>query len=124
MRNNRPLSPHITVHKWILSQIMSISHRATAIGFSFGLLFVSMWLLSLALGPAYYLIFNIIFFNLLGKIIITIISFCFSFYFFDEFRKLFWAFGFGLEVETIKITSYIIIFLSISFSILVILFWL
>ena len=36
MTNNRPLSPHITVHKWILSQIMSILHRSTAIGFSFG----------------------------------------------------------------------------------------
>ena len=42
MNNNRPLSPHLTIHKWILSQIMSILHRATAIGFSFGSLFISL----------------------------------------------------------------------------------
>ena len=114
MTNKRPLSPHITVHKWILSQVMSILHRATAIGFSLGTIFISFWLLSLSLGPEYYSLFQSIFFNFIGKIIITIILFCFSFYFFDEIRKLFWVFGFGLNIKTLKITSYIVIFLSIG----------
>ena len=64
MNNNRPLSPHLTIHKWILSQIMSILHRVTAIGLSFGILFISLWLLSLSLGSSYYLTFQLIFFNL------------------------------------------------------------
>ena len=106
MTNNRPLSPHITVHKWMLSQIMSILHRATGIGFSFGILFISLWLLALSCGPSYYSIFQLFFFNFFGKIIITIILFCFSFHFIDEFRKFFWAFGIGLDVKTIKITSF------------------
>ena len=122
MTENRPLSPHITIHKWILSQVMSILHRATAIGLSFGILFVSLWLLSLSLGSTYYSIFQLIFFNFLGKIIITIISFCFAFYFIDEFRKLFWAIGFGLDVQTIKITSYFVIFFSLIISIFIFLY--
>ena len=122
MINNRPLSPHITVHKWMLSQFMSILHRTTAIGFSLGLLFISLWLLALSFGPTYYSIFKLIFFNLFGEIIITIISFCFSFHFIDEFRKLFWAFGFGLDVKMIKITSYIIICCSLIISIYIFLF--
>ena len=121
MIDKRPLSPHITVHKWMLSQIMSILHRSTAIGSSFGLFFVSLWLLSLSIGPAYYSIFQLIFFNFFGKIIIIIISFCFSFHFFDEFRKIFWAFGFGLHVQTIKITSYITIFCSLIISLFIVL---
>ena len=122
MENNRPLSPHITIHKWMLSQIMSILHRITAIGFTFGILFISLWLLSLSFGPTYYSIFKIIFFNFVGKLIIIIISFCFSFHFIDEFRKLFWAFGFGLDVKTIKTTSYLIIFSSLLISIFIFLF--
>ena len=122
MTHNRPLSPHITVHKWILSQIMSILHRSTAIGFSFGILFISLWLLSISFGLPYYSIFQLIFFNFFGKIIIIIILFCFSFHFIDEFRKLFWAFGIGLEIKTIKITSYVVIFSSIVITIYTFLF--
>ena len=119
MTNHRPLSPHITVHKWMLSQIMSILHRATAIGFSIGLLFISLWLFSLSFGPLYYSIFKLIFLNFFGKIIISIISLCFSFYFIDELRKLFWIFGLGLGVKTIKITSYFVILCSLIILILI-----
>ena len=116
MFRNRPLSPHITVHKWILSQIMSILHRASAIGLSFGIIFISILLLSLSFGLPYYLFFKMVFFNFIGKLIITLISFCFFFHFADEFRKIFWVFGIGLDIKIIKITSYIVIFCSLIFS--------
>ena len=122
MKKNRPLSPHLTIHKWILSQIMSILHRATAIGIFFGILFVSLWLLSLSLGSTYYLTFQLIFFNFFGKIIISVISLCYTFHFIDEFRKLFWAISVGLDVQTIKITSYLVIFFSLIISIFIFLY--
>ena len=119
MTENRPLSPHITIHKWILSQIMSILHRSTGIGLSLGLLFISIWLLCLSFGLEYYSLFELFFFNFAGKIIISIILICFTFHFFDELRKLFWVFGIGLDVKMIKITSYIVIFCSLIISIIV-----
>ena len=119
MNDNRPLSPHLTVHKWILSQIMSISHRASAIGFSIGLLFLSLWLISISFGPDYYSIFKLIFFNFFGKIIVFIIFACFFFYFIDEVRKIFWAFGIGIDVINIKISSYIVIFSSLIIALLI-----
>lgn len=122
MKNNRPLSPHITIHKWIFSQIMSIMHRATAIGFSLGLLFISLWLLSFSLGLIYYSIFELFFFNFVGKVIILIISFCFIFYFIDELRKFFWVFSLGIDVRTIKITSCLVIFFSLFFLFFIILY--
>tara|TARA_B100000700_G_scaffold238925_1_gene265505 strand:- start:78 stop:452 length:375 start_codon:yes stop_codon:yes gene_type:complete len=123
MNNKRPISPHITVHKWILSQMMSITHRATGIGVFFGMLFISLWMLSISLGQTYYLLFELFFFNFLGKIILTVISFCFSFYFFEEIRKVFWIFGLGLNIKIMRITSYIIILSSllITFFIFIIL---
>ena len=123
MNNKRPISPHITVHKWILSLMMSITHRATGIGVFFGMLFISLWMLSISLGQTYYLLFELFFFNFLGKIILTVISFCFSFYFFEEIRKVFWIFGLGLNIKIMRITSYIIILSSllITFFIFIIL---
>ena len=122
MTYKRPLSPHITIHKWILSQVMSILHRVTAIGFSFGLFFICLWILSICLGPLYYSLFQLFFFNLIGQIIIIFISFCFCFYFIDEIRKLFWAFGLGLEISVIKISSYFVISFSIIALIIIFLF--
>lgn len=119
MKNSRPLSPHLSVHKWIFTQIMSILHRATAIGYSIGLLFLSLWLVSISLGPTYFAFFNMIFQNFLGKIIILIISFCFSFYFIDELRKLLWAFGFGMNLATVRLTGYFVIFLSLTISLII-----
>ena len=122
MKNNRPLSPHITVHKWILSQVMSILHRVTAIGFSFGILFISLWCFSLSFGEKYYSIFELFFFNFFGKIIIIIITSCFTFHFFDEFRKIFWAIGIGLNVKTIKITSFIVLLCTIIFLMFIVIY--
>ncbi|PPR47949.1 MAG: hypothetical protein CFH19_00037 [Alphaproteobacteria bacterium MarineAlpha5_Bin9] len=122
MNNIRPLSPHITIHKWILTQIMSISHRATGIGFSIGLLFIALWMTSFVLGPNYYEFFKLIFYNIFGKIIFIVIVFCFIFHFIDEFRKIFWAFGLGLSLISIKISSYIIILISLILTFLVFIF--
>ncbi|PPR45048.1 MAG: hypothetical protein CFH18_00882 [Alphaproteobacteria bacterium MarineAlpha5_Bin8] len=122
MTNKRPLSPHITVHKWILSQVMSILHRATAIGFSIGLLFISLWLVAFSLGQQYFNIFEIIFFNFFGKIIISIITFCFCFHFIDEFRKIFWSFGIGLDIKIIKVTSYFVILTSLMSLFLIVIY--
>jgi len=96
-------------------------HRATAIGYSAGLLFISLWLLCLGLGSEYYDFFKIIFFNFFGKIILLIISSCFVFYFIDEFRKIFWALGLGLDINKIKITNYLVIICSLTISILILL---
>ena len=122
MKDKRPLSPHISIHKWIFSQIMSILHRATAIGFSIGLLFVTLWLFAITFGQNYYFIFQLVFFNFFGKIIILIICFCFCFHFIDEVRKFFWNFGIGLEIKTLRITSYMVILFSLVVETLIFLF--
>tara|TARA_B100000029_G_C17547180_1_gene948852 strand:+ start:648 stop:1022 length:375 start_codon:yes stop_codon:yes gene_type:complete len=122
MNNNRPLSPHLTVHKWILTQITSILHRATGIGSFFSIFFISLWLLFFSLGPSYYSVFELIFFNFFGKLIILIIAFCVSFYLIDEVRRFFWGLGLGLDIKVVKVTSYILIIFSLIFTLSVFLF--
>jgi len=58
MQNPRPVSPHLTVWRWRIWAIASITHRITGIGLYFtGLPMVAWFLLSVALGPEQYAIF-------------------------------------------------------------------
>lgn len=51
---NRPLSPHLQIYKFIPTMIMSVLHRATGIALYGGTLLVAWWLISAAVGPAYF----------------------------------------------------------------------
>uniref|UniRef100_A0A8D2IYP9 Succinate dehydrogenase cytochrome b560 subunit, mitochondrial n=1 Tax=Varanus komodoensis TaxID=61221 RepID=A0A8D2IYP9_VARKO len=50
-RSNRPLSPHVTIYKWSLPMIMSITHRGTGIAMSLG---VSLFGLSALVLPGHF----------------------------------------------------------------------
>ena len=47
----RPLSPHLSVYRYIPTMIASIMHRITGIGLYFGTVLVAWWLIAAAAGP-------------------------------------------------------------------------
>ena len=49
-KNNRPISPHLSIYKPQITSILSISHRITGVFQSLGLLIIILLLLSLFLG--------------------------------------------------------------------------
>ncbi len=51
---SRPLSPHLTIYRPMLTMMMSIVHRITGSALYFGLLLVAWWLIATAAGPAAY----------------------------------------------------------------------
>ncbi len=44
----RPLSPHLTVYRFMYTMTLSILHRATGVVLSFGLLLLAWWLMAAA----------------------------------------------------------------------------
>jgi succinate dehydrogenase / fumarate reductase cytochrome b subunit len=54
MSLNRPLSPHLSIHKKVLTAVFSIFHRFTGICLSLGAILLSVWIILIALGPDYY----------------------------------------------------------------------
>jgi len=60
MNDSRPLSPHLSIHKKVLTSIFSITHRITGIGLSVGSILISMWFLLLSLGPNYFSYFEMV----------------------------------------------------------------
>ena len=119
MINNRPLSPHLTIHKKILTAFFSIFHRITGIGLSLGSVILTFWVSLLAFGPNYFFIFESISRTLLFKIVLILWTLGIFYHLFNGTRYLYWTYGIGMNLKTVYTSGYIVLFLTFASSLLV-----
>ncbi|WP_156851649.1 succinate dehydrogenase, cytochrome b556 subunit [Bartonella refiksaydamii] len=62
----RPRSPHVTIYRWTITMAMSIAHRITGVALYFGMVFLALWLMSIACGAEAFRTVNEIYGSLLG----------------------------------------------------------
>ena len=70
MIDNRPLSPHLSIHKKVLTAVFSIFHRLTGIFLTIGSFFLVFWFLSVLIGENFYNYFQIVSSNFIFKVIL------------------------------------------------------
>jgi len=119
MINNRPLSPHLSIHKRVLTAIFSIFHRITGIALSFGSLLICVWVALIALGEEYFLKFQAISSSRIFILILFVWTIGIFYHLFNGIRYLFWSFGYGLELKTVSNTSKFVIILTVLSTIIV-----
>ena len=119
MTENRPLSPHLSIHKKIPTAIFSIFHRFTGFALSIGSIFIVVWIAILALGPNYFFVYKAISSFFIFKIILFIWTIGIFFHLFNGIRYLFWSFGIGMKLETVHNSSYLVILLTFFSTIVV-----
>lgn len=119
MIDNRPLSPHLSIHKKVLTALFSIFHRITGIGLSLGSILISIWFLLINLGPNYFLFFEIISRSIFFKLILLIWTIGIFYHLFNGCRKLYWSFGIGMELATVYMSGYVVLFLTFLSTLLV-----
>lgn len=119
MTDNRPLSPHLSIHKKVLTAVFSIFHRITGIGLSIGSIFLAIWISLLSLGPNYFFIFEIISSTKIFKIILFLWTLGIFYHLFNGTRYLYWSYGLGMELKTVYTSGYIVLFLTLLSSFLV-----
>tara|TARA_B100001540_G_C15310819_1_gene419188 strand:+ start:79 stop:450 length:372 start_codon:yes stop_codon:yes gene_type:complete len=119
MSFNRPLSPHLTIHKKVLTAVFSIFHRFTGICLSLGAILLSIWIVLIALGPNYYSKFEALSSSLIFKIFLFLWTLTIFYHLYNGIRYLFWSFGKMMELNMVYKTSYGVIFLSVLSTILV-----
>ena len=119
MQQNRPLSPHLSIHKKVLTSIFSIFHRFTGIGLSLGAILLSIWILLLALGPKYYSIFQNISSLLIFKFFLFLWTLAVFYHLFNGVRYLFWSFGKMMDLNVVYKSGYVVVILSLLSSIIV-----
>ena len=119
MIDNRPLSPHLSIHKKVLTSVFSILHRITGIGLSLGSVLIAIWISLLSLGPNYFFIFQTISSTFLFKLILILWTIGIFYHLFNGIRYLYWTYGIGMDLKTVYISGYIVGILTILASLLV-----
>jgi len=113
MTDNRPLSPHLSIHKRVLTAVFSIFHRISGIGLSVGALLISIWFFLISSGPQFYVYFELISKNILFKLVLLVWTIGIFYHLFNGCRKLYWSFGIGMELSQVYRSGYIVLFLTI-----------
>ena len=119
MIDNRPLSPHLSIQKKVLTSIFSIFHRITGIGLSVGSILISLWISLLALGSDYFYIYTFISKTIFFKIILIFWTIGIFYHLFNGIRYIYWTFGIGMDLKTVYFSGYIVLFLTFLSSLIV-----
>ena len=119
MYEKNPLSPHLQIYRWHLSMILSIAHRIIGVVNSIAIILICLWTVSLLFGEENYEIIKVLFQSLFGKLLITSLSWSFSFHILSEIRHLIWDLGYGFDLKISKITGIITIIGSLALTILI-----
>ena len=119
MVNKKPLSPHIQIYSWLISSLVSISHRITGIINIIAITVICFWLCWLILGENNNDFMNYFLGSLISKFIILGVVWSFSFQILSEIRHLIMDMGYGFELQTTKVTGLLVIFGSLALTVLI-----
>ena len=95
--NNRPLSPHLQIYKFIPTMASSIIHRITGIGLYGGTLLVAWWLIAIASGESHYAFASAVFGSIIGQIILFGFTWALVQHMLGGLRHFMWDLGYGFE---------------------------
>jgi succinate dehydrogenase / fumarate reductase cytochrome b subunit len=93
----RPLSPHLSVYRFMYTMALSIAHRITGVILSLGLLLLAWWLMAVAGDAADYATVTTVLGSPLGRILLAGWLFAFVYHLVNGIRHLTWDAGIGLE---------------------------
>ncbi len=118
---NRPLSPHLSVYRWQVTNTLSILHRLTGVVLSAGAMVFTVWLAAIAGGPDAYLGVIGMLRSPPGVLLLAGATFCFFYHLCNGIRHLFWDAGYGFEIRRARASGLAVVGLA---TVLTVVFWL
>ena len=112
---NRPLSPHLQIHKPLLTMVFSITHRISAIVFFVSLIPIGLWISSIYLNEGIFNFINIVLNSSAVKILILLWLAFVNHFILNEIKHLIWSQVKVMELSQVYPFSYMI--LSLNFFI-------
>ena len=97
MTDSRPLSPHLSIYRPMLTMIMSIVHRITGAALYFAMVLLAWWLLAAASGQNAYARVQWFMGSWMGRVILFGLSWALLHHMLGGIRHLIWDVGYGLE---------------------------
>jgi succinate dehydrogenase / fumarate reductase cytochrome b subunit len=117
---SRPLSPHLQVYRWAVSNTLSILHRITGVALSIGAIALIGLLLALAAGQASFLQLSDLFRSFIGQFLLLGLSFAFFFHLCNGIRHLAWDIDRGFDKHFARKSGLVVVCISV---LLTLAFW-
>lgn len=120
MNNNiRPLSPHLQIHKPLLTMVFSITHRISAIIFFASLVLIALWISSFYFQENFFNSISFILNSFFAKILILIWIVCVNHFILNELKHLLWSQVKTMDLKIVYKISYMILSLNFFLTCLV-----
>ena len=117
---NRPLSPHLGVYSWQVSNTLSILHRMTGVVLSLAALALVAWLVATAMGEQAHATVIELLAGPLGLLILFGFSASFFYHLGNGIRHLFWDAGYGFDKHFARKSGWVTL---IAAAVVTALFW-
>lgn len=117
-RGARPLSPHLEIYRPQYTMILSITHRIMGVGQTLGIFLIAWWLLSLAIGPAYFEVVDGLMTSWIGGLIMLGSAFAFFYHLCNGVRHLFWDMGKGFDLDTAYMSGIVVVVTSSALTLI------
>ena len=119
-RGNRPLSPHMSIYRPQVTSMFSILHRITGVGMTLGAILIVWWFLAAATSPAYFEMVDGFLTSWFGGLIMILSVWALWYHFCNGIRHLIWDLGWGMEIETVAQSAWLILAISVILTIITI----
>lgn len=116
----RPLSPHLSVYKWEVSNTLSILHRMTGVFLSLGAVVFVAWLVAAASDESTYASLMAVICSPPGLLATFGWTFCFFYHFGNGIRHLVWDVGYGFDKQVARFSGWFVLIVA---SLLSAVFW-
>jgi len=119
-KDDRPLSPHLTIYRWPITMTLSILHRITGVALAVGLIVFVFWLEAIAYEAVSYDLFNEIMRSVIGQIALLGWLFSFFFHLSNGIRHLIWDTGRMFEKGQTDLSAWLVL---IAATVLTLCYW-
>ncbi len=106
---SRPLSPHLQIYRWQISNTLSILHRVSGALLAVAFVAFSIWLISAADGVRSYEFVTALLRGPLGVAVLLGFSAAFFFHLLNGIRHLFWDAGMGFERRQSRVSGWLVL---------------
>ena len=110
----RPLSPHLSVYRFMYTMALSILHRIAGLWLAVGSCALVYWLMSAAAGESEYARAMVLFGNGLVRLLLLSWLAAFCYHFANGLRHLSWDAGIGLEKRATRLSGWLAVAVAVA----------
>jgi len=115
----RPLSPHLSIFRPLITMMMSIAHRITGAALHFGMLLLAWWLIAAASGPGAYETASGFFGSWFGRLVLFGFTWALIHHALGGVRHLIWDVGAGYSYRARNGLAWATLIGSVALTLLV-----